>query len=40
VFECEAVVGRNMQKMKQGEDKLKQFDTEELGWRSGRNAGK
>jgi len=29
-----------LQRMEQGEDKLKQFDTEELAWRRERNAGK
>lgn len=28
-----------LQRVEQGEDKLKQFDTEELAWRSERNAG-
>jgi hypothetical protein len=39
VCEGEAVVGE-LQRMEQGEDKLKQFDAEELGWQSERNAGK
>jgi hypothetical protein len=38
VFEGEAVLGRKLQNMEKGEDKLKEFDTEELGWRSERNA--
>lgn len=35
-YEGEEGVGEKLQRMYQGKDKLKQFDTEELHWRSER----